>query len=108
MVRVNIANSYERLSRPLEALVHFERFLVEATSASPQQRREVETAIRRLRQLVGAIEVHVVPDGAGAGVGFGVGFGVGVGVGVGVGFGVGVGVGEPLKPFHDGGDGMLP
>lgn len=64
MVRVNIANSYERLGRPLEALFHFERFLAETERATPQQRREVEAAIRRLRQQVGEIELHVTPDGA--------------------------------------------
>jgi hypothetical protein len=64
VVRVNIANSYEQLQRPLEALFHFEHFLTESERATPQQRREVETAIRRLRRLVGDIELHVTPDGA--------------------------------------------
>ncbi|MDQ3034609.1 MAG: PEGA domain-containing protein [Myxococcota bacterium] len=64
VVRVNIANSYEQLGRPLEALFHFEQFLTESERATPQQRREVETAIRRLRSLVGEIELHVSPDGA--------------------------------------------
>lgn len=64
MVRVNIANAYEQLDRPLEALFHFERFLAESTSATREQRREVDTAIRRLRQRVGELDLHVFPDGA--------------------------------------------
>jgi hypothetical protein len=64
VVRVNIANSYERLNRPLEALFHFERFLSEATSAPGPQRREIEAAIRRLRRLIGEIDLQVWPNGA--------------------------------------------
>lgn len=64
VVRVNIANAYERLGRPLEALFHFERFLSEATSAPREQRREIEAAIRRLRGLIGELELHIWPDGA--------------------------------------------
>ncbi|UJR82540.1 PEGA domain-containing protein [Sandaracinus amylolyticus] len=64
MVRVNIANAYEQLDRPLEALFHFERFLAESPGASRDQRREVDAAVRRLRQRVGEIDLHVTPDGA--------------------------------------------
>lgn len=63
-VRVNMANCYERLERPLEALDHFERFLAEAENASPEQQREVRTAVRRLRQQVGEVFVRVQPEGA--------------------------------------------
>jgi hypothetical protein len=63
-VRVNMANCYERLARPLEALDHFERFLAEAENASPEQQREVRAAVRRLRQQVGEVFVRVQPDGA--------------------------------------------
>jgi hypothetical protein len=63
-VRVNMANCYERLERPIEALGHFERFLVEAENASPEQQREVRTAIRRLRARVGEVFVRVEPEGA--------------------------------------------
>lgn len=63
-VRVNMANCYERLERPLEALDHFERFLAEAENASPEQQREVRAAVRRLRQQVGEVFVRVQPDGA--------------------------------------------
>lgn len=63
-VRVNIANCYERLNRPIEALFHFEHFLSEAERPTPQQRREVQAAITRLEQLVGHIQLQVTPDGA--------------------------------------------
>jgi hypothetical protein len=63
-VRVNMANCYEHLGRPLEALHHFERFLAEAADASRQQRREVQTAMQRLQQQVGEVRLAVAPDGA--------------------------------------------
>ncbi len=63
-VRVNMANCYERLGRPIEALGHFERFLVEAESASPSQQQEVRAAVRRLRQQVGEVFLRVQPTGA--------------------------------------------
>lgn len=63
-VRVNMANCYERLGRPIEALHHFERFLAEAEGASRQQRREVQAAIERLGQQVGEVRLAVAPDGA--------------------------------------------
>lgn len=63
-VRVNMANCYEQLDRPLEALHHFERFLAEAESPSPQQRREVRSAIRRLEGRIGEVRLTVAPDGA--------------------------------------------
>jgi hypothetical protein len=63
-VRVNMANCYERLQRPVEALNHFELFLQEAQGASRPQRREVEAAIRRLRGRIGEVTLSVAPDGA--------------------------------------------
>lgn len=63
-VRVNIANCYEQLGRPLEALHHFENFLSETESPSRAQRREVQAAIARLSARVGQLELHVSPDGA--------------------------------------------
>lgn len=63
-VRVNIANCYDQLDRPIEALVHFEHFLTEADHPPPAQRREVESAIARLRQRVGALTLQITPDGA--------------------------------------------
>ena len=64
VVRVNMANCYEHLNRPLEAIHHFERFLAEAESPSRAQRREVEGAIRRLSALVGEVRFTIAPDGA--------------------------------------------
>lgn len=64
-VRVNMANCYEHLQRPLEAIFHFERFLEESGSgANPRQRREVEDALRGLRRQVGDVTLRVAPDGA--------------------------------------------
>lgn len=63
-VRVNMANCYEELGRPLEAMFHFERFLAEAENARPAQRREVEAALQRLRGRVGEVSVRVQPEGA--------------------------------------------
>lgn len=63
-VRVNMANCYERLNRPLEAIFHFERFLSEATDAQPAQRREVQQALDGLRARVGEVTLRIAPDGA--------------------------------------------
>lgn len=64
MVRVNMANCYEHLGRPLEALHHFERFLAESQSATRQQRREVQAAIARLGQQLAEVRLSIAPDGA--------------------------------------------
>ncbi len=64
MVRVNMANCYENLGRPLEAMHHFERFLAEVPNATRQQRREIETAVRRLQARVGEVRLSIAPDGA--------------------------------------------
>ncbi|RLB56739.1 MAG: hypothetical protein DRJ42_02370 [Deltaproteobacteria bacterium] len=63
-VRVNMANCYEHLRRPLEAMFHYEHFLTESPDAPPAQRAEVEEALRSLRGQVGEVTVRVVPDGA--------------------------------------------
>ncbi|MBX3276174.1 MAG: PEGA domain-containing protein [Sandaracinaceae bacterium] len=63
-VRVNMANCYEHLNRPIEAIHHFERFLAESPGAPRPQRREVEGAVARLRGTVGEIRLAVTPDGA--------------------------------------------
>lgn len=64
-VRVNMANCYERLNRPLEAIFHFESFLDEAgANATRDQKREVEAALARLRRQVGELTLRVSPDGA--------------------------------------------
>lgn len=66
LVRVNMANCYDRLGKPVEALFHFERFIRETAgdSARAAQRAEVESAIRRLKHSVGELTVRVIPDGA--------------------------------------------
>ena len=63
-VRLNIANCYESLSRPVEALFHFEHYLSEADHPAAAQRREIEASIRRLRGQIGTITFQVTPDGA--------------------------------------------
>lgn len=63
-VRVNMANCYEQLGRPLEALHHFERFLTENDAATPEQQREVRAAIDRLQTQLGALHLAIAPDGA--------------------------------------------
>lgn len=63
-VRVNMANCYEQLDLPVEAVDHFERFLVEAEGVPEEQRDEVQGAIRRLRRQIGEVFFHVEPEGA--------------------------------------------
>jgi len=64
-VRVNMASCYEQLDLPLQAIDHFERFLVEAGNDAPRdQVREVRAALRRLHARVGEVFVRVEPDGA--------------------------------------------
>lgn len=64
-VRVNMANCYERLSRPVEALFHFESFLQESgVTVSAAQRTQVQEAIVRLRGQIGQIIFNVAPETA--------------------------------------------
>lgn len=63
-VRVNMANCYEGLGRPVEALNHFERFLIEAENPAPAQEQEVRDAITRLQQQVGEVFFDVQPEGS--------------------------------------------
>jgi hypothetical protein len=63
LVNVNIANCYDKLGRPLQAVALFEHFL-ESDVGSPAQRQEVSAALERLRKQVGKILVRVSPDGA--------------------------------------------
>ncbi len=63
-VRVNIANCFMHLGRPIDALNHFESFISEATTAgglAAAQRREVETQISELRGQVGEVQVRIEP-----------------------------------------------
>lgn len=63
-VRLNIANCYQQMARPVEALFHFEHYLTEASSVPAAQRREIEATIRGLRGRVGTLTLQVTPDGA--------------------------------------------
>ena len=63
-VRVNMANAYEQLDRPLEAMFHFERFLEEAENVRPEQRSEIDAALARLRGRIGEVTLDVQPPGA--------------------------------------------
>lgn len=63
-VRVNIANCFMRLGRPIDALNHFESFIAEAMTAGgipAQQRREVEAQITELRGQVAEVQVRIDP-----------------------------------------------
>jgi hypothetical protein len=64
VVRVNMANCYDRMDKPIEAIFHFERFLEESEGkVRSKQRREVNAALKRLRKKVGQVRLRVVPDG---------------------------------------------
>jgi hypothetical protein len=62
-VRVNIANYHLQLHQPVEALAHFEQFLIEAPTAPPAQRSEIERQIRELRGQVAEVRVEIGPTG---------------------------------------------
>lgn len=66
MVRVNMANCYDRLGKPVEALFHFERFMseTEGDRSRAAQRSEVQSAIRRLKGSLGQLQLRVIPDGS--------------------------------------------
>lgn len=62
VVRVNMANCYERLDRPDEAIFNYERFLSEAGADAPAARRsEVETALAALRARFAQLSLSVSP-----------------------------------------------
>lgn len=63
-VRVNMANCYEQLGRPVEAVDHFSRFLIESPDAPADQTREIRATITRLRQTIGEVFLRVEPEGA--------------------------------------------
>ena len=63
LVRVNIANCYDKLGKPIEALFHFEQFLA-SDVPTPAQRQEVVAATERLRKQLGSLLLRVTPDGA--------------------------------------------
>jgi hypothetical protein len=63
LVRVNIANCYDKLHRPVEAIDAFEAFLA-AHEGSEQQRHEVEAAVDRLSKQLGRLVLRVRPASA--------------------------------------------
>jgi tetratricopeptide (TPR) repeat protein len=63
LVRVNMANCYDRLGKPLQAIFHFERFL-EESDPNAAQRKEVTDALRGLRGKVSELTLRITPDGA--------------------------------------------
>lgn len=62
-VRVNIANCYLQLHQPVEALTHFEHFLLEARQLDPSQRTEIERQIAELRRQIAEVRVRIRPEG---------------------------------------------
>ncbi len=63
LVNVNIANCYDKLNKPVQALSHFQQFL-SSDIGTPEQRNEVTTAVARLKQQVGEILLRISPEGA--------------------------------------------
>lgn len=63
-VRVNMANCYTHLDRPIEAIMHFEQFLVESPSAPAAQVTQVEAQIAELRARVGTLQLTITPPDA--------------------------------------------
>jgi tetratricopeptide (TPR) repeat protein len=63
LVNVNIANCYDKLGKPLQAIFHFQRFL-ESDAGTAAQRDEVKTAVERLKQQIGKVNLRITPDGA--------------------------------------------
>jgi hypothetical protein len=63
LVRVNIANCYDKLGRPVEAIENFEAFLA-AAEGTPTQRDEVRGALRELQKRIGRVALNVAPPGA--------------------------------------------
>lgn len=63
VVRVNMANCYDRLGKPVPAIFHFEKFL-EESDPNAAQRQEVTAALRALRAKVGEVTLRIAPEGA--------------------------------------------
>lgn len=63
LVQVNIANCYDKLNQPAEALSHFEAFLA-STEGSAAQRDEVRAAVARLAKAAGRLSIRATPAGA--------------------------------------------
>ncbi|MDF2698073.1 MAG: Thiol-disulfide isomerase, partial [Labilithrix sp.] len=61
-VLLNLAQSSAKSNHPLEASKYFQQFLKEATTASPQQRKDAEAGLAEVRQKLGRIDV-IAPSG---------------------------------------------
>lgn len=61
-VLLNLAQSSAKSNHPLEAAKYFQQYLREATTATPQQRKDAESGLAEVRQKLGRIEV-VAPPG---------------------------------------------
>ena len=61
-VLLNLAQSSAKSNHHLEAAKYFQQFLKEASSATPQQRKDAESGLNEVRQKLGRIEV-VAPAG---------------------------------------------
>lgn len=57
VVRLNLASCYEKLDMPVQAYENYDAFLKEMPSATDAQRREVQRALRGLRQRVGELSL---------------------------------------------------
>lgn len=63
-LRPRLADCYEALRRPLEAVHHLERFLDESREASTSEREDASARIRRLRAGLATVRVRVSPRDA--------------------------------------------
>jgi hypothetical protein len=61
-VLLNLAQSTAKSNRPLEAAGYFKQYLKEATTATPQQKKDAETGLAEVRTKIGQISV-VAPPG---------------------------------------------
>lgn len=59
LVLVNIANCYDKLNKPVEALEQFEAFLATA-EGTPQQRQEIRNAVAELQKKIGRLLIRAV------------------------------------------------
>src|SRR6187551_133351 len=61
-VLLNLAQSSAKSNHPLEAAKYFQQFLKEATTATPQQKKDAEAGLAEARKQIGRIDV-VAPPG---------------------------------------------
>ena len=65
VVRLNLASCYEKLDMPVQAYENYDAFLREMPGATAVQKREVQRALRGLRQSVGELSLDgVTPSDA--------------------------------------------